>query len=51
MTHVFININNPLRVKMIDAPDLESANLKLYERLKNEPLSGFHYEYYLGFYL
>ena len=49
MTYVFINIENPRRIKMIEAYSLPSAINKLIDRLKNEHKSGDATDYEFGY--
>lgn len=51
MTYVFINIENPKRIKMIQALNKVEAYLLLAKRLNNEPNSGLVHDYNFGYYL
>lgn len=51
MTHVFINIENPKRIKMINARNMSEANNKLAERLGSEYNSGVLEDYVFGYYI
>lgn len=51
MTHVFIHKINPTRIKMIMALSMDSALLKLSERLNGEYNSGSLSDYKFGYYL
>lgn len=50
MTHVFINKENPKKIKMIEAVDKTKAYIKLAERLRTEPNSGLASDYVFGYY-
>jgi len=51
MTHVFINKEYPIRIKMIEADNIEEAFLKLARRLGLEKKSGFTSDYLFGYYI
>lgn len=49
MMYVFVNKENPRRIKMIDATNLSDAKIKLARRMVNDYKSGLVSDYVFGY--